>query len=142
MRGFSKPPGETIAFTRGHETIEITLHPLPMGFRSWLQRAFPMPVKFVNGKPVDPEPGSVNEWNDLATLLMLVRAAAPGTFETELPKPGAGADFYRKRAERVREEFRAAHFTDGDMRAMWLVVNRLSSDTNPETRLGGAEGNS
>ena len=142
MRGFSQPTGETIAFKRGAEVIEITFYPMPMGYRTWLQRAFPIPVKYVNGKPSDPDPGAVNEWNDLATLLMIARAAEPGTFDTELPKPGVSSDFYRARAEKIREEMRAAHFTDGDVRAMWLVVNRLSTDTSPDTRLGAAEGNS
>lgn len=141
MRGFSKPIGETLVFVRDSETLEITFYPLPMGYRTWLQAAFPLPVKFVNGKAADADPGAVNEWNDLATLLMIVRAAAPGTFETELPPAGSDASFYRARAERIREEIRNAHLTDGDVRAMWAVVNRLSTATQVDSRLRAAEGN-
>ena len=141
MKGFSKPIGETLSFTRGAETLEITFYPLPMGYRVWLQSAFPLPVKFVNGKAADADPGAVNEWNDLATLLMIARAAAPGTFDTELPPAGSDASFYRARAERIRQEIREANLTDGDVRAMWAVVNRLSTASTADSRLRAAEGN-
>lgn len=141
MRGFKKPTGETLSFNRGAETIEITFYPLPMGYRTWLQAAFPIPVKFVNGKPSDSEPGAVNEWNDLATLLMIARAAEPGLFEAELPPAGSAAAVYRARAERIREEIRAAHFTDGDVRSMWTAVNRMSTASTVGDRLRAAEGN-
>ena len=141
MRGFTKPIGETVSFTRGAETIEITFYPLPMGYRVWLQAAYPIPVKFVNGKAADSDPGAVNEWNDLATLLMIARSAAAGTFETELPPAGSDPTFYKVRAERIRQEIRDAHLTDGDVRAMWAVVNRLSTASTVESRLRTAEGN-
>ena len=142
MRGFDKPTGETVTFTRGEQSLAITFYPLPMGFQSWLQRAFPIPVKYVKGDPVSAAPGAVAEYNDLLTVLFIAKSAEPGTFGTEYPPRGSAADFYRRRAEAFLAEMQSAHFTDGDLASMWTVVRRLSRDVHPDTKLDAAAGNS
>ncbi len=142
MRGFSRRRGETLAFHRDGETVEITVSALPLGFLSWLQAAFPPPERFVNGT-AQAETSKAGEYNDHLTLLAILKAADPGTFEAAWPPTSAGRPAYEKTARAVLAEFRQAYFTDGEMRSIWLVVKRLSMDApaRVESRLKGPEGN-
>jgi len=142
MRGFNKPTGETVTFTRGEQSLSITFYPLPMGFHNWLTKAFPVPRRYLNGEAVPASPGVVNEWNDLATLILIAKSAEDGTFETAVPTGTAAEGVYRARAIALRDEVRGAHFGDGDIRAMWAVVKRLTNESSVGARMDAAAGNS
>jgi len=121
MRGFTAHKATTVTLTRGDETIDFVLSPLPAGYFAALRSAFPKPIQYVNQKPAGEDSAKLAEYFDLFGFLQLAKHLEPsGVLDTKCPVLTSPRPVVEKAARAIREEFRAAKLTDGE-------INRLVS---------------
>lgn len=132
MRGFKSPVTKTITLTRNGESVELVIHPYPLGFASYLSDVFPAPV----------EEDKRGRHNDRVGLCLLAEAMRPGcdlqAMRTSFPEGVQGWEAY---ADAVLAELRAAHLTDGELQVIGKAAAELSKSAGGHD-LGKSSGSS
>jgi hypothetical protein len=119
---------EPITFTRGPERITFEVRPWPAGYGPWLRSVFPPPIRFRDGKP-EPDAAKLPEYRDLVGFLVLAKCLeTQGLLETALPTGRGGRSAWEAAAVAVRQEFRDAGVTEGEIRALMAAAERVSGD--------------
>jgi hypothetical protein len=135
MRSLPRAHHHVVTISRpSGEEAHVELAPLPVGFATALETVFPPPVEYLNGKP-QPNEAASNEYLELKGLVLIAKCIM-GEYVVTTPEPNARAtraewDAY---ARRVRDEFRDAGFTPGDV----VAVMRGVSIVNEGSGLGKA----
>lgn len=115
---FTTRPAEEVTLTHGEEALSLVVRPLPPGWAAWLRTAFSPPETFVNGKPLEKETA---EYNDLYGMLLIAKGLeGEAIIETPMVAP------WRTTAEKLRDEFRDAGFTDGDLQQLLSALGRVN----------------
>lgn len=132
---------EPITFTRGTgdsvQSLTFEVRPWPAGYGPWLRSVYPPPQRFRDGKP-EPDPTKLAEYRDLQGFLVLAKCLeTQGLLETLMPGGRAGAKQWETAARALREEFREAGLTDGEVRALMAAAERVSGD--PDARRAARE---
>jgi len=126
MRGFTQKATKVVTLERGSESLEVTLHAIPAGFRSWLQAQFPYPQKFIKGAGQAgtwiKDEAAYAEWDDLFGLLLLAKAMEPeALLEHQIDwSARRNAAAWRREAEAVLEELRGANLTQANIMELLL----------------------
>jgi hypothetical protein len=121
MRGFQQQATASITLTRGDESIELTVHAVPPGFKSWLRARFAPPMIHVGGGkgPTTPQadPSKKAEYDDLFGLLIMAKGLEPsGVLEHKIDwSKSRSSQDWRAEAQAILDECHAAHLTDHDV---------------------------
>lgn len=129
MKAFGALPGRTVILRREagevvHE-IPVELRPWAIGFPEMLDRVFPQPARFENGKPV-PDPTKAAEHHACRLMILLAVCMGDGL---EVKPPGKDADrgAWAAYAEAVRAEFEAANLVEGDVSLLIAEAYKLNN---------------
>lgn len=125
------PPARVVTITRPNtDPVEVTLHPIPIGYMQHLETVYPQPVRFVNGEP-QPDPSRRSSWS-IDTNLMVIARSMGDQMDTQ-PPTTSGAAEWAAYAKAVRAEFDSAGFTDGEIADL---VTALQSVLRGTAKLG------
>lgn len=115
MRALSPAPHHVVTLRRGDDEFSVEMQPVPLGFPSALEAAYPPPVVYVNGKP-EPDEARRPEYMELRAMVLLA-ASIVGDFAPATPRPAPSAkrDGWDAYARAVRDEFATAGFVSGDI---------------------------
>lgn len=128
MQGF-QPKSTSVVLARGDQSLTFEVSPLPAGYRADLHAAFPAPRKFVNGKDAGPDDGRGVQWADLMGYAILAKALEPsGVLSSPCVNLSMDRAVIEKQARTIRDEFRAANLTDGEITALVKAIDSLNSD--------------
>lgn len=128
MQGF-QPKRATVVLTRGDSSLSFEVSPLPAGFRADLHAAFPPPRRYVNGKDAGADDSRGIQWADLLGYAILAKALEPsGALSAPCVNLSMDRSVIEKQARAIRDEFRAANLTDGEVGELVKAVDGLNSD--------------
>ena len=122
MRGFSQPITENVTLCRGEEKITFVVHPQPVGYYPWLRGVFPPPVIYEGraggGTTTSPDTTRTEEYEDLFAFVLIAKCLEAGTMVSQEPEGRATRAQWHEYAVALRDEFRAAGFTSGEVRKL------------------------
>jgi hypothetical protein len=121
---FSAIPERVVTIYRNEESIEFSLRALPVGYSTYLESVYPKPVIYVDGAPIskDDDP----EYWDLYQYLLLGRSLEHTDMMENQPPKGNEPAAWQQYAYALREEFREAQFTSGEVGALVSALGELN----------------
>lgn len=142
MKTIPSVSNHIVTLPRASGDIDIELAPLPIGFQSMLDAAYPPPVIFVNRQPV-PDEARMAEYRELHAFVLLA-ASIVGEYALDAARPTGKTDrkSWEDFARAVQEELNAAGMCSGDLMALmtgYVEVNQgrgLGKAPSSGTRAG------
>ncbi len=134
MKGFARSLSRTVKLSHGSgddkEIIELTLKPIPAGFANQLERQFPAPVQFVNGKEVA-APDSQKRPYQASFNLCILGWQLGSQVSTPWPGNEANPASFKAYAEDLTAELQEAGLNEGDIQQLFsesLALNNGIGD--------------
>lgn len=140
---FSQPNTKAVTFSRGGESITLTVHALPLGYRDHAQNVLAYKAKsFTNSQP-DPETEEqAAERTARYSYLLIAKGLEPeNLWETNTPPANVPLSAWGTYADAIRGELADAGFTEGEVLHLLEVVTELetSSISSAETAAGNSD---
>lgn len=130
MKSFVRVLTRTVRLSHGvgdeKETLEITLRPCPVGFLNQLERQFPPPVQYVNGKET-PAPTQQMRAYQSAFNLCVLGWQLGSEVTTEWPGNQATAEGLQSYAKSLATELEGAGLTEGDLQQLFTEAIALNN---------------
>lgn len=115
MRAIPSAPSHIVTIERpGQPPIAVQMRAPPLGYAGTVERYFPPPVEFVNGKPVPVEARQAEYRSLMAFILVAACLDGEDRPATVAPTGGTPAD-WETYARALRSEFEAAGYCEGDV---------------------------
>jgi len=136
MNGFKSRASTIIEISRGSESVALEMTAPPVGYLSWLRSCYPAPQEFINGI-AKPDPAAEHEYHSLLLYCRLAAALRPsGAIDTPEPA-GTSRHAWNNYALGVRDEFRGANLSDGDVLILTRALNKLEESSTANLEASG-----